>query len=65
MVKAVSICQAVHSAMKALQEDSPDGLQGYLALNDFILEQIQYAYINNHAKEVSQPDSQCKNLAQV
>ena len=42
-VKPTTVRQAIHSAMKALQEDCLDCLQEYLALNDFILEQIQHA----------------------
>ena len=52
-VKTVSICAAVKSAMKALQENCPDDLQGYLTLNDFILEQIWHACTHNHESELA------------
>lgn len=68
--KAVSIHQAVKSATKALQENSPDDIQGYLALNDFILEQIRYSCTYVHEKKTveaseSDSDSPGEKLAKV
>ena len=57
-VKCVSVVEAVESALKAIKEGRPqDNLQGYLALNDLILDQIMNVSLNIREQMFSQKEA--------